>query len=324
MGTQRKTAVKSGRTALLDELMEAIKGTGKLTATDIARLTEKLSAAKRDAQKKQPPRQETSVRPQEKPAPADHIQQVTSMDLPMDWENLFTGDSRAEGVCAQSIPDGLILSLSNLGRVDIEYISSITGADLKTVICTLKGSIYQNPDTWEECFYKGWETAEEYLSGNMVQKWKAAKEADKKYRGYFTDNVSAIEKVLPPTLSAEDIYITLGSPWVPEEVIDDFIRHILRLKDSYRYTTHDTYTGSWEIDCKSLYSHRVAAKSTYGTEKMKPCVSPTRSPVRPPSPARSGSSTRRIPLPSWKSRKSSLTNFKNGCGRTRSGRLSWR
>ena len=72
------------------------------------------------------------------------------MDLPMDWENLFDTDARTEGIHADSIPDGLILSLSNLGRVDMEYISSVTGEDLKTVICTLKGAVYQNPDTWEE------------------------------------------------------------------------------------------------------------------------------------------------------------------------------
>ena len=267
--------MRSVQTTLFDELMEAVKETGKLTAKDISQAIDKLSKAKNAAQKKENEnrrRQEESEQLRKKQAAqkqeAAHIREVTSMDLPLDWENLFTGDSRAEDVHAESIPDGLILSLSNLGRVDIEYISSITGADLKTVICALKGSIFQNPDTWEACFYKGWETAEEYLSGNMVQKWKAAKEANKKYKGYFADNVQAIEKVLPPTLSAEDIYITLGSPWVPEEVIDDFIRHILRLKDNYHYTTHDTYTGSWEIDCKNLYSNRVAAKSTYGTEKL--------------------------------------------------------
>ena len=255
---------------LFDELMEAVIETGKLTSGNISQAIEKLSKAKKATQKREEEarRQEQPVQPKEEPPATDHIQEVTSMDLPMDWENLFAGDSRAEGVHTESIPDGLILSLSNLGRVDIEYISSITGADLKTVICTLKGSIFQNPDTWGECFYKGWETAEEYLSGNMVQKWRAAKEADKKYRGYFAENVTAIEKVLPPALSAEDIYITLGSPWVPEWVIDDFIRHILKINDSFGYTTHDTYTGSWEIAYKSLYSHRVAARSTYGTEKI--------------------------------------------------------
>lgn len=88
------------------------------------------------------------------------------MDLPFDWENAFNQDVRTQGIHADSISDGLIFSLSNLGRVDIEYISSITGEVYKTIIGALKGSIYQNPETWGECFYKGWETSEEYLSGN--------------------------------------------------------------------------------------------------------------------------------------------------------------
>ena len=159
-----------------------------------------------------------------------HINQVTSMELPLDWENAFSGDPRAQGLHTDSISDALILSLSNLARVDIEYISSITGRDYKTVIETLKGSIYQNPETWGECFYKGWETAEEYLSGNLVRKWRAAKDADATYKGYFKDNVVAIERVLPKSVATKDIYVTLGSPWVPADIIDDFITHILKLK----------------------------------------------------------------------------------------------
>ena len=131
------------------------------------------------------------------------------MDLPLDWENAFNQDVRTQGIHADSISDGLIYSLSNLGRVDIEYISSITGEDYKTIICALKGSIYQNPETWGECFYKGWETSEEYLSGNMMRKWKSAKDANKEYNGYFADNIRAIEKVLPPTVATKDIYVTL-------------------------------------------------------------------------------------------------------------------
>lgn len=262
--------------SVLDELLEQLRqADGKVTSTDINKLIQQLTSAREEMKKREKKRTELEKaaaerkKAEEKKAQQEaHIAQVTSMDLPMDWENLFAGDSRAEGVHAESIPDGLILSLSNLGRVDIEYIASITGADLKTVITTLKGSIFQNPDTWEECFYKGWETAEEYLSGNMVRKWKAAKKANETYKGYFSENIAAIEKVLPPTLSSQDIYITLGSPWVPADVIDDFIRHILKHRDNYTYTTHDPYTGSWEIAYKSLFSTRVAASSTYGTPRL--------------------------------------------------------
>ena len=103
------------------------------------------------------------------------------MDLPLDWNNIFNSDARTQGVHAESIPDALIMSLNTLGKVDIEYISSVTGADYKTVISTLKGSIYQNPLTWNECFYQGWETAEEYFSGNLMRKWNVANEANKEY-----------------------------------------------------------------------------------------------------------------------------------------------
>ena len=175
----------------------------------------------------------------------------------------------------------MILSLNTLGRVDIEYISSVTGADYKTVISTLKGSIYQNPQTWNECFYKGWETADEYLSGNLMRKWKAAEQANKEYSGYFSDNLRAIERVLPPAVPAKDIYITLGSPWVPASVIDDFMIHLfgdpLRhgwccsdkdgLMESWK-TIHDDFTGTWEIPCKSRYNKSVGVRKTYGTERL--------------------------------------------------------
>ena len=84
-----------------------------------------------------------------------HIESVTCMDLPLDWDNLYDADVRAQGVHTESISDALVICLNTLGMVDIEYISSITGADYKTVICALKGSIYQNPDIWGECFFYG-------------------------------------------------------------------------------------------------------------------------------------------------------------------------
>ena len=175
------------------------------SSEDISKIIDKLSGAKRkkesiEAKKRQQEERERREREarEAKERKEAHIREVTSMDLPLDWENAFNQDVRTQGIHADSISDGLIYSLSNLGRVDIEYISSITGEDYKTIIGALKGSIYQNPETWGECFYKGWETSEEYLSGNMMRKLKVAKEADKDYNGYFADNIKAIEKVLPP------------------------------------------------------------------------------------------------------------------------------
>jgi len=259
-----------------------------LSSEDISKIIDKLSDAKRKKEsievKKR--RQEERERREREAREAKerkeaHIREVTSMDLPLDWENVFDQDVRTQGVHADSISDGLMYSLSNLGRVDIEYISSITGEDYKTIICALKGSIYQNPETWGECFYKGWETSEEYLSGNMIRKWKAAKEADKEYNGYFAENIKAIEKVIPPTVASNDIYITLGSPWVPADIIDDFILHLFGdpfkhgwscynqdvIMESWK-TIHDEITGTWEIPCKSRYNHSVSVSNTYGTDKL--------------------------------------------------------
>lgn len=259
-----------------------------LSSDDISKIIDKLSDAKRkkefiEAKKRRQEEREKREREarEAKERKEAHIREVTSMDLPLDWENVFNQDVRTQGVHADSISDGLMYSLSNLGRVDIEYISSITGEDYKTIICALKGSIYQNPETWGECFYKGWETSEEYLSGNMIRKWKAAKEADKEYNGYFAENIKAIEKVIPPTVATNDIYITLGSPWVPADIIDDFILHLFGdpfkhgwscynqdvIMESWK-TIHDEITGTWEIPCKSRYNHSVSVSNTYGTDKL--------------------------------------------------------
>ena len=259
------------------------------SSEDISKIIDKLSDAKRkkesiEAKKRRQEERERREREarEAKERKEAHIREVTSMDLPLDWENVFDQDVRTKGVHADSISDGLMYSLSDLGRVDIEYISSITGEDYKTIICALKGSIYQNPETWDECFYKGWETSEEYLSGNMIRKWKAAKEADKEYNGYFAENIKAIEKVIPPTVATNDIYITLGSPWVPADIIDDFILHLFgdpfkhcrynqavidRMMESWK-TIHDEITGTWEIPCKSRYNDSVGVRETYGTDNL--------------------------------------------------------
>lgn len=274
----------SAQLSLFDILGLAGNIDTKYSSDEIEEVIGKLRAAKRTAEKheenerrrREKEELERKAR-EEKEKKEAHIREVTCMDLPLDWENAFNQDVRTQGIHADSISDGLIFSLSNLGRVDIEYISSITGEDYKTIIGALKGSIYQNPETWGECFYKGLETSEEYLSGNMMRKWKAAKEADKEYDGYFADNVKAIEKVLPPTVATKDIYVTLGSPWVPTDIIDDFIEHLLGDWRRHWYsidneedfnTKHDELTGTWEIPFKSRYNHDVKVTRTYGTDRI--------------------------------------------------------
>ena len=274
--------------SLFDILGLAENIDGKYSSEEIEEVISKLRTAKRIAEKheenerrrREKEESERKAR-EEKERKEAHVREVTCMELPLDWNNIFSSDVRTQGIHTESISDALIMSLNTLGKVDIEYISSVTGADYKSVISTLKGSIYQNPLTWNECFYQGWETAEEYLSGNLMRKWNAAIEANKEYNGYFADNIKAIEKVLPPTIATKDIYITLGSPWVPPDIIDDFIIYLFgdplkhysyyggkdEIMEGYK-TLHDKITGTWEIPCKSRYNHSVGVSRTYGTEKL--------------------------------------------------------
>ncbi len=202
----------------------------------------------------------------------ERIQEITCMDLPLDYENVFENDIRAEGITAESASDGLIASLNVLGKVDIEYISKISRLSFKDIITSLKGSIYQNPETWNECFYKGWETADEYLSGNLITKWKQAKKADDTYKGYFKDNVLAIEKILPPAVATDEIFITLGTPWIPADVIDDFIDDIFGRTycsgSDYAKVKHDELTGTWDVPEKARYYNNARVYSTYGTRRL--------------------------------------------------------
>ncbi len=278
---------------ILDEFFKNLRDFGdKLSKEDVDVAVESLQIAfddlklmkreavqkKKEAERKQREEEQKRKKEEKIRKQKEHIEEVTCMDLPLDWSNPFYADERATGIYIENISDALVKSLTTLGKVDIEFIASVTGSDYKTVITALKGSIYQNPLTWNECFYQGWETADEYLSGNLMQKWKNAKKANRKYNGYFKDNVKAIESVLPPTVATEDIYITLGSPWVPSDIIDDFIEHLFggyttywcdsKRTREYLSVKHDELTGTWEIPQKTRYQHGVTDTEAYGTSRL--------------------------------------------------------
>ncbi len=180
---------------------------------------------------------------------------------------------------ADNLADGLVSCLNTLGRVDIPYIASACGKTPQEVVDGLKGSIYLNPETWELDIKKGWETADSYLSGNLRRKWRLAVEANRRFPELFSSNVEALEELLPKTATRDEIYVTLGSPWVPTDVIDDFIEYLLgpylsSINEKFRpgyLVVHDELTGGWEIPAKSRYSYgqyAVRVSSAYGTSRM--------------------------------------------------------
>jgi len=169
-----------------------------------------------------------------------------------------------------SVADELVKCIRDTGRVDIIRISGAAGTTVNEVIGSLRGAIYCNPDTWGVDRTQGWETADEYLSGNLRYKLTKARIACKLYGSIFEDNVKALEAIMPPELAAEDIYVTLGSPWLPEHIIDDFVNYLVQPHtfDMCKGTRHDTETGSWEIPDKGRYSRYVRNVSTFGTKRI--------------------------------------------------------
>ncbi len=169
-----------------------------------------------------------------------------------------------------SIPDALILCIRDTARVDIKRIASAAGVSSAEVIEALRGAIYLDPDKWDGVSDKGWETAEEYLSGNLRYKLIKARVAYKTYGGTFGDNVRALEAILPPGMKTEDIYAAPGSPWIPADVIDEFVNHLVQplFYDRCTGTIHDEETGSWEIPEKGRYSTYVRNTTTFGTPRI--------------------------------------------------------
>ena len=174
----------------------------------------------------------------------------TEIELSMDWDSAFSSTINLDDEYTETAADGLVHSLKNLGCVDIEYIARSTTLPIKDVIARLKGSIYQDPNKWNECFYKGWVTADEYLSGNLLHRLQVAQEANKKYNGYFDDNIEAIKKVLPEGVTSSEIYLTIASSWIPEDIIKDFILEIMGVPGSSWHRdliVKDPKTNIWEI-----------------------------------------------------------------------------
>lgn len=197
---------------------------------------------------------------------------LTAQEPGADYDASGSGNTTDSDVMAgsNSLSDAFIRCIRDTGSVDIERIAEYAGATLGEVICGLQGVIFQNPDTWDGEVCKGWEPADEYLSGNLREKLLRARVASKNYGGSFRENIRALEALLPPEMKAEDIYVTLGSPWLPEEIIDDFINHLIQPHSHHRYsgTKHDLETGSWELPNKYRLSKYIRNTSTFGTPRL--------------------------------------------------------
>ncbi|MCR0559583.1 DEAD/DEAH box helicase family protein [[Clostridium] innocuum] len=165
----------------------------------------------------------------------------------------------------ETASEALALSIGEKARVDLSFMAQLTGRTQEEIIKDLQGVIYKVPSS-EPARYV---TADEYLSGNVREKLKIAGIAAKA-DPELAVNVSALEKVIPKDLPASEISVRLGTTWIPQEDIQQFMMELLT-PSSYaegklkvRYTA---YNGNWFIENKSSDVGNVKADSTYGTKR---------------------------------------------------------
>ncbi len=154
------------------------------------------------------------------------------------------------------------------------------GLKLEKMIEELKGLIFLDPMQYnEEDRQTGWQTADEYLSGNVRDKLRMAKAYAKEHPGIFEDNVASLMQVQPEDLDASEIDVRIGTTWIEPEDYEQFIYDLLdtpgNARNGFRgmeghgiQVRLNRYNMEWFIENKSLDKRSVAATQTYGTKRM--------------------------------------------------------
>ena len=142
----------------------------------------------------------------------------------------------------------------------------------------LSGIIFCNPETYSENDRnRGWETADEYLSGNVRDKLRTAKAHAKEAPLLFGVNVEALEKVQPQDLDASEIDVGIGTTWIEPEDYQAFIYELLHTPGWARANGYykngikvnlNRFSMEWFIENKGKDNHSIAATETYGTKRM--------------------------------------------------------
>ena len=167
--------------------------------------------------------------------------------------------------------EALALSIGEKAHVDMEYMGKLTGKDEETLFAELTGVVFLNPAyTGENDGREKYLPADEYLSGNVRQKWAVAQgkaEQDPQYQ----INADALAQVQPTDLTASEISVRLGATWLDTEYVRRFIFETLGTPRSAQWGMKVHYsgiTGEWRIEGKSKDRGNVKAISTYGTKRI--------------------------------------------------------
>jgi N12 class adenine-specific DNA methylase len=176
--------------------------------------------------------------------------------------------------------EALTVSLNEKGRVDLSLMLQLYDSTPDNIIEELKGQIFLNPEKYDkEDILVGWETQDEYLSGNVRQKLKVAKIYAESNPELFAGNVAALEQVQPIDLEASEIDIRLGTTWIEEGDIERFMYETFGTpkycqNSGSRFATNEikvhynNYNATWTIENKGMDGFSVSATETYGTKRM--------------------------------------------------------
>ena len=168
--------------------------------------------------------------------------------------------------------EALAVSMGEKARVDMEYMQQLTGKTEEEIYQDLKGVIFLNPmygygDSTEAKYLM----ADEYLSGNVREKLAWAKRSAEVYPEDYKINVEALEKVQPTDLTASEIFVQLGTTWLPEEIVQQFIYEFLDTPLWARYNIkvhYSKFTSEWNVEGKSYDRSNVKAYNSYGTSRI--------------------------------------------------------
>ena len=159
--------------------------------------------------------------------------------------------------------EALALSIGEKARVDMAYMSQLTGKSEDDIIDELNGVIFLDP------VYGDWQTADEYLSGNVRQKLREAEKAAVGSPGYLP-NVEALRAAQPKDLDASEIEVRLGATWIDKKYIQQFMFELLEPPLYARRSlevNYSEFTAEWNISGKnSIPYNDINARITYGTD----------------------------------------------------------
>ena len=168
--------------------------------------------------------------------------------------------------------EALAVSLGEKATIDMDYMMELSGKSENEIFEDLKGVIFLNPlYEYGNSYEPKYLMADEYLSGNVREKLRIAKNSAELYPEDYKVNVEALQKVQPKDLTASEISVRLSATWLPPDDVQEFIFHLL---ETPRYAQWNIkvhfspFTSEWNIEGKSYDKGNVRAYNTYGTSRI--------------------------------------------------------